>query len=330
MDKLEAHFKPKLIIIAERFRFYKRNQESGEKMANYLAELQRLAATCDFKTFLEKALQDKFVCGLSSEGVQRRLLVEAGLMLDKAFEMAQDMEASAVDVKEFHSKPKETETASSNVQKVNTSQRKSSQSACHRCLGTGHSPEICRFKSTHCNKCHKLGHIARVCRSEPSSRPNQRGQNHRTTRRRQPNKSHIVNNVEESESEPDNLRVPVVGVSVPKSYKVPLEINGIQMTMKLDTGAGVSLVSEKTWAEELGEPELSSSDIPLEGYPNRPLRVLEQCQVDVKVHGKEAVLPLIVVGGNGISLFGRNWLQSFKLAKLDGNCKNKQSDEKPL
>ena len=73
---------------------------------------------------MEEALQDKFVCGLSSEGVQRRLLVEAGLTLEKAFEMAQGMEAAAVDAKKFHSKPKETETASSNMQKVNTSQWK--------------------------------------------------------------------------------------------------------------------------------------------------------------------------------------------------------------
>ena len=78
----------------------------------------------------------------------------------------------------------------------------------------------------------------------------------------------MVDNAEESESEPDILHVHAVGVSVPKSYKVPLEISGIQMTMELDTRAGVSLVSEKTWSEELSKPELSSIDLPLEGYPN--------------------------------------------------------------
>ena len=90
---------------------------------------------------------------------------------------------------------------------------------------------------------------------------------------------------------------------------MPLEINGIKLTMELDTGAGVSLVSEKMWAEELGKPELGSIDLPLEGHPNQPLRVLGQSQVNVKVQGKEAVLPLVVVEGNGIPLFGRNWLQ---------------------
>ena len=81
----------------------------------------------------------------------------------------------------------------------------------------------------------------------------------------------VENALGESESELDVLHIHAVGVSIPKSYKVPLEINGIHVTMELDTGAGVSLVSEKTWAEELGRLKLSSIDLPLEGYPNRLL-----------------------------------------------------------
>ena len=104
VDKLQAHFKPKPIIIAERFRFYKRNQKPGEKMATYLAELRRLAATCEFGAFLEEALRDRFVCGLVNEGVQRRLLVESELDLSKATEMAKGMEAATLDVKEIQSK----------------------------------------------------------------------------------------------------------------------------------------------------------------------------------------------------------------------------------
>ena len=144
VDKLDGHFKPKPIIIVEWFQFYKRKQETGKKVADYLVELRRLAATCDFKTFLDEALWDKCVCGLNNEGVQWRLLVEAGLTLDKAFEMAQGMEAAAVDAKQFHAK--ETEMARNDVQRINIPQRKSSQLACYRCLGTGHSPENCRFK----------------------------------------------------------------------------------------------------------------------------------------------------------------------------------------
>ena len=153
--------------------------------------------------------------------MQHRLLVEAGLTLDKAFEMAQGMEAAAVDAKQFHTKTANTETDGTNVRKINTnSQRKPSQTACYRCLGTGYSPEICRFKSFRCNKCHKLGHIARACMSESSqSRPNYRGQGNRALRRRPPNKAHMVENAGESESELDVLHIHAVGVSIPKSYK---------------------------------------------------------------------------------------------------------------
>jgi len=35
----ESHFKPKPVKIAECFRFYKRNQHTGETVSEYVAEL---------------------------------------------------------------------------------------------------------------------------------------------------------------------------------------------------------------------------------------------------------------------------------------------------
>ena len=42
---LKEHFQPKPLIIAERFRFYQRNQEAGESVLEYV---RRLAITCEF------------------------------------------------------------------------------------------------------------------------------------------------------------------------------------------------------------------------------------------------------------------------------------------
>ena len=53
--KLESHFNPKPVKIAERFQFYKRNQQPGGTVSEYVAELQRLAITCEFGTFLNEA-----------------------------------------------------------------------------------------------------------------------------------------------------------------------------------------------------------------------------------------------------------------------------------
>ena len=76
------------------FRFFRRQQEVGETVAEYEAELRRLATHCDYGAFLEQALRDRLVCGLRNEAAQKHLLSKANLMLEKALEIAQGMEAA--------------------------------------------------------------------------------------------------------------------------------------------------------------------------------------------------------------------------------------------
>ena len=51
-DILTKHFQPTPIVIAERYKFYSRDQRETENIATYVAELRRLTKYCDFKTFL--------------------------------------------------------------------------------------------------------------------------------------------------------------------------------------------------------------------------------------------------------------------------------------
>ena len=94
---LKAHLKPKVLVIAERFRFHQRRQRENETVAQYMAELRKLADKCQFqfKDYLEEALRDRFVCGLREELVQRKLLtLEDPVTLQKVYETAQSMEAA--------------------------------------------------------------------------------------------------------------------------------------------------------------------------------------------------------------------------------------------
>ena len=91
---LRAHYAPKPMVIAERFHFHRRNQQSGESIAEYLAQLRRLALHCEFGDYLDQALRDRLVCGMQSESIQRRLLTEADLTLTRAVTLAQGMEAA--------------------------------------------------------------------------------------------------------------------------------------------------------------------------------------------------------------------------------------------
>ena len=57
---LQEHLAPTPLTIAERFRFYKRDQQQGESIADYTTVIKKLAETCDFGDFLHIALRDKF------------------------------------------------------------------------------------------------------------------------------------------------------------------------------------------------------------------------------------------------------------------------------
>ena len=91
---IKDHLNPKPPVIAERFKFHRRNQRDGETVAQYLAELRKLTEQCDFKEHLNEALRDRLVCGLRSEAIQRKLLIEENLTLQRAYEIAHSMETA--------------------------------------------------------------------------------------------------------------------------------------------------------------------------------------------------------------------------------------------
>ena len=64
----------KKFVLAERHRFYNYKQQEGQKLSDYLAELRKLAATCDwFEDKLTENLRDKFVMGIHNERLLQQL-----------------------------------------------------------------------------------------------------------------------------------------------------------------------------------------------------------------------------------------------------------------
>ncbi|XP_039518223.1 uncharacterized protein K02A2.6-like [Pimephales promelas] len=103
---LSAHFSPKPLVIAERFRFHKRNQEEGETVTMFVAALKKLSEHCEFGDVLNDTLRDRLVCGLRSEAIQKRLLSESNLTLQKATEISVGMELAAKEAQHFSSSDK--------------------------------------------------------------------------------------------------------------------------------------------------------------------------------------------------------------------------------
>ena len=77
--------------------------------------------------------------------------------------------------------------------------------------------------------------------------------------------------------------------------------------MQLDTGASLSLVSfRELWPER----NLSPSQVRLCSYSGDPIPVLGSVDVTVTYKTQCHKVTLIVVKGSGLTLMGRNWLQS--------------------
>ena len=82
-----------------------------------------------------------------------------------------------------------------------------------------------------------------------------------------------------------------------------LVVNRKPLVMKIDTGASVSLVSEKTWKRIFQGCPLEPSKVHLSTYSGEGLKVLGEKEVKVQYGSQEVSLPLIVVEGTGVSLY---------------------------
>ena len=90
--------------------------------------------------------------------------------------------------------------------------------------------------------------------------------------------------------------------------RVSLQLDDCKITMEVDTGTSVSIMSEDTYRKIWPKKKLVESSGKLQTYSKEPLPVVGARDVFVQYEGQSATLPLIVVKGNGPMLLGRNWL----------------------
>nr|XP_049461208.1 uncharacterized protein LOC125906445 [Anopheles coluzzii] len=165
---LKEHFNPNPLEILENFKFANRKQRENESLSTYLMELEKLAQTCSFGDYLDKALRNQFMFGLQNRAIQSRLLEIRDLTLAKAKDIAFGMEMSNRGTDEIQGTvtPYPVQhiiAANKKKSKPASTQRKVS---CYRCGDGDHLADKCRHLKTICNHCNKMGHLAKVCRTK--------------------------------------------------------------------------------------------------------------------------------------------------------------------
>lgn len=100
---------------------------------------------------------------------------------------------------------------------------------------------------------------------------------------------------------------------IEKPYYVYVKVNEKRLKMEVDTGATVSVISEKLYKRRLKKVQLMPTNCVLRTYSKQSLRLRGKISVKVKCNGNSHKFNLLVVKGSGSTLMGRDWIKKFKL-----------------
>ena len=220
---------------------------------------EKLSKHCNFREFLDQALHDKLVCGLTSEVTEKQLLAENDLTLAKAREIAVGMEAAAKQTSELQVSSEGLE-----VNKLTVDNSK----PCFGCAKKGHAPENCYFKRQNCRNCGKQGPLTKYAGHPQQSQLVQLRKANPPLPKPQIHQDYFV--------ESEELGLFTVKYS---GILIKLSINGTPITTTLDTEASISIISGKTYKTQLPHLHLHKSDIVLRTYTGETLTICGETQV---------------------------------------------------
>ena len=324
-NAVESHYQPKLSEIVQRYRFNTRTRNSGETVAVYVAALRDIAQDCNYGDTLKEMIRDRLVCGINHEGIQRKLLAEKSLDIDKAYALALSIEAAERDSKDLRNPPTPQLVqyqASSNPPKLDAV-------TCYRCGGP-HLATVCKHLTTVCNNCKKRGHLARVCKSSRAKQWRPAEQKQSETNKFVGTETGTANEQVDRDDAYEVLKT--LRNSEQEPIIMDLHLNDVHVQMELDTGASVSVLNQATY-ERISKngalPPLQPPQVKLKSYTGEAIPVLGTTTLKARYKAKKCDVVVHVVSGDGPNLWGRNWLTLFEV-KLDSNCLNRVEPSQAL
>ena len=298
---LSEHLNPKPITIAERYKFYQKEQIEGESLGDYIAGLRKASEHCEFGTFLNEALRDKFVCGIIDKYIRKQLLAERDLDIQRAVQLATGFEEANTQ-NSLMSKNK-TQTFKTHLKEENThkvfSQKHGNPPSqrCFRCLSKAHLANICPYKNYSCRKCRNIGHLAKACRR--SAENTNKLEDEQTPESASEEESEVfINNIKGNDA-----------------FTIELLVNNKNTKFEIDTGSSITIVSEKDFNRShlVETTSLERTNTIIKTYSGEKLSVLGR--FNAKIEHNEGVYNnfIYVVKGNGSSLLGRDFLRQCKI-----------------
>ncbi|UYV70991.1 K02A2.6-like, partial [Cordylochernes scorpioides] len=293
IQRIKLHLAPRKKVIPQRCRFLKRIQLENVSVSEYLRELRHLAMDCTFGEMLEVMLRDRFVAGIKSESLQKKLLQEDDdVTLDRVFSIEVSFEQAEQNAKELQDGLVAKMDIVPGGNRKNEARRgwqhgpgmQRRETICFRCgEKNSHLAPACPHKTKSCFKCKRIGHLSRVCKTGKS--------------------------VPDCRYAQDELIYSVQGDT---DAKINLHVDEYQLCFVVDTGSPVTLIPKKIYEKYWKDGKLSPSYLRLRSFCGNPIKIIGERRVFVKEANQD--LRLIVVDEDiSIVLLGREWLKGLNL-----------------
>ncbi|XP_049267509.1 uncharacterized protein LOC119377194 [Rhipicephalus sanguineus] len=265
VQTLKEQYVPKTSVIAERFKFNRCFQQDGQAVTAFAVELKRLATSCDFGTFLDDALRDRFVAGLCDKETQAELLKTSKLAFKEACDIARSIELARKESQDFQPKSAQGMISALN-RKTDSGKRPprwreetSGMPAgtrgaeplhCFRC-SSEHEASICKFRKYRCRVCKRVGHLAKMCRNRGRDAANVIDEESDAG-------EHVLYNIYSCEGRT-------------RLYEICLKLDQKSVRMQIDAGASVSIVPESLCKKYWPSLPLEPCSLKLKTYGGTPL-----------------------------------------------------------
>ena len=302
MKKFDEFFAVRKNVIFDRAKFNTRTQQPGESAEKFIADLYALAEDCNFDTLKDEMIRDRIVVGIRDVKLSQRMQMDSALDLEKAKRTVRQAEA----VQEQQSALNSPSAAVDFVRDPRGGrgrrppQNLQKQQRCIRC-GRGRHPKAnCPARNATCHNCHKEGHFASQCLSKRRISQGKQMDSMQDL----PVKPVLDAELSDDEYLTDEVYIDSVVDNREKCWTADVLVGQTEVRFKLDTGAEVTAISERTYRTLVNPNSLQMTSLALFGPGRTPLNIVGQFSCNLTYHSRTSQHTVYVIKSLQNNLLG--------------------------
>ena len=313
LEKFDVYCNPRKNITMIRHQFFSYKQSEGQNFANFVTELKKRSADCEFSTLKNSLVKDMIICGILDNSLRERMLRETELTLERAIQLGQaaehtrsyskqlseDVDKGAVDYVGRKGRTRRQGLTSGDRE---FNHRGAEFKGCKFC-GGNHKRGSCPAYGKECHACKKKNHFAKYCRKKLNVQELKREAINEDISSEDSDFYLETISVSKDEDDIEVLNVDSVKKESTEWY-VKVITNGSVVSFKVDTGAEVNVLNQSIFNRISNNSMLRKSSIKLRAYNGSSIPVNGEIVLPVEFKKVKINAKFIIVHGDHVPVIG--------------------------